>query len=357
MIVYINGKFLTQKTTGVQRCAREFVLELDRQYAKWEGRIEMRLLVPSEGADSSFSTPHISQVSVPGKGNYAWEQIKLPRFIKRQKAGPYKLLSLCNLAPIKLKEKNVLYLHDIAFVLHPEFFSKAFVMAYRFLIKRLVKKAALITNSQFSRHQIAEHYHLDEEKILVASPGVRENFEDDSGASQKVKDFASEHPSFYFSVGSKSPNKNMKYVYACARKNPELVFAISGGAAKSFNKSGLEEELPPNVFHLGYLEDADLAYLYKRCRALVFPSFYEGFGIPPIEAIRCGCKNVIVSDLPVLREVLGDAANYIDPNDFDGLSLPEKEIAQTELDRVASAYRWPVSTERILNNLLEGRAE
>ena len=335
MIVYINGRFLSQRLTGVQRFAREITKAIDEQWEQWRG-IDFRLVVPDD-YDKSFRLDHIKIDVLPGKGGYYWEQIRLPRFIKKAKAAY--LVSLCNVAPLRLKRKNIVCIHDLAVVYHPETYSKAFVLVYRFLYKRQTKKSALIlTVTGFSKKQIEERYSVPAGKIQIVNNAVSESFGLDKtmDVSQEVSAIL-EKP-FFFSVGSASPNKNMKYVYACAKANPDVLFAISGDKNKVFSQ--VEQVSPlPNVVYLGYVNDRELRLLYSHCQGFIFPSFYEGFGIPPIEAIACGCDTIIASDIPVLREVLGRFdINYIDPHDYEhpiDLQRPLVKNANKSL-----GYRW-----------------
>ena len=108
---------------------------------------------------------------------------------------------------------------------------------------------------------------------------------------------------FYFSLGSKSPHKNYKFIIECAKNNPDDIFVVSGNMNNSVFNNVKEEEEIKNVIYTGYLNDEQLVTLYKECKAFIFPSLYEGFGIPPLEALTVGCKKIILSNIPVFKEI------------------------------------------------------
>lgn len=136
--------------------------------------------------------------------------------------------------------------------------------------------------------------------------------------------------------------------YTLQKNNPEYIFAISGGGnlknvAESSGFSGL-----PNVYFLGYVSDNEAKCLIKNCRAFIFPSLYEGFGLPPLEAMGIGCKNIIVSDIEVMHEIYGDKVNYIDPENFDG-SINFSEFRANSYDEILNKYSWEKSAQLLYN--------
>ena len=156
-------------------------------------------------------------------------------------------------------------------------------------------------------------------------------------------------------------------------KNPELFFVMGGGAgrdrttAAKFDAraaapgSGASSPgasspgaLPPNVLPAGYLRDTEIKTLMKHCEAFLFPSLYEGFGIPPLEAAAAGAPRLILSDIPVLREICGEAAYYIDPLS-DGEDLP-RLLALPPLDYTALLSRcsWEKAAQGIKETLSRG---
>ncbi len=341
MNILINGRFLSQKITGVQRYAIEITKKIDSLVDYW-GNFQFSIVIP-DGVDiENLKFKNIKIVGLKGKPGYFWEQIKLPHFVKKNKYDY--LLSLCNLAPVLLKKKNVVCIHDMAVRTHPEFYSKKFVCVYKYIFKKITKKATnILTVTEFSKSEIIKYYPCTENKIVVVPNAVNEEFGSSTGKiSENLIKYADKE--FYFSVGSASQNKNMKYVYSLARKNQDKLFLMSGTQNKVFSDVEIEEL--NNVIHLGYLSDNELAYMYSKAKGFIFPSFYEGFGIPPLEAIKCGCKCIIVSDIPVMHEVLGDdGINYINPSDYETNIFNNKLV---ELNNFNNRYSWENRKKKII---------
>ncbi len=342
--IYINGRFLTQRITGVQRYAREIVKAIDAKNSEW-GDLRFVLLVPSN-YDKSYMLNNIPIQIIDGSGNYYWEQIKVPFFLKKKK--DYYLLSLCNVSPLVLKDKNIVTVHDLAVIDHPEFYSKKFVCAYRFIFKHQLKNSKLvITVSEFSKKEILDYYKLPSDKVIVAYNAVNDNFGNDGVSIDDLLDNPNNKP-ICFSVGSASANKNMKYVIECAKKNPDYLFVVSGAKNKVFSAvSQSDNDLPENVKAVGYLNDDQLRCVYKKCDFFLFPSIYEGFGIPPLEAVSFGCKKIIVSDIPTMREIFGEKANYINPLDYQNVALLKNAKSYDYVD-IKPRFKWGESVAIIL---------
>ncbi len=345
--IYINGRFLTQRVTGVQRFAREIVKSIDEQKSAW-GDINFVLLVPSN-YDKTFTLKNIQIQIVKGTGNYYWEQIKLPLFLGKHK--DYYLLSLCNVSPLLLKRRNVVTVHDLAIIDHPEFYSKKFVSAYKFIYKHELKNAScIVTVSEFSKNKIAKHYKVPSDKITVAYSAVNTDLGEDSIKLNDIFDTVDKP--ICFSVGSASKNKNMKYVIECAKKNQDYLFVVSGERNKVFSSTNCtDEKLPDNVRMAGYLNDNQLRCLYKNCDCFLFPSIYEGFGLPPLEATSYGCKKIIVSDIPTMREIFGDSVNYVNPLDYKNV-ISLKDAKSFDYENINKRFSWGKSASIILNCLL-----
>ena len=130
------------------------------------------------------------------------------------------------------------------------------------------------------------------------------------------------------------------------------MFAIAGGGslAEEAGRLGLADL--PNVVYLGYVSDGEAKSLMANCRAFLFPTLYEGFGIPPLEAVACGAKQILVSDTPCMREVYGDCAGYIDldtnPGNVDDTTPP-----QADPQLLLEKYSWEKSAEKLLGILKE----
>jgi glycosyltransferase involved in cell wall biosynthesis len=171
----------------------------------------------------------------------------------------------------------------------------------------------VITVSEFSRRELSEAYRIPPAKIGVV-PESGEHMlrvrQDASAVTSKLN----ERP-FVLAVGSMNRHKNFQLVADAARliKNAQFdIVVVGGGDARVYGTS--QDPLPSFVRHLGYVSDEALAALYRRAACFVYPSRYEGYGLPPVEALALGCP-VIASRLPAVQEACGDAVLYTSPDD------------------------------------------
>ena len=342
-IIYINGRFLTQKITGVQRYAIEVVKQLD----KIESNYDFVILAPKEGIIQNLELKNIKIINIGKFTSHLWEQISLPFyiFIHDRKS---KLLNMCNLAPMLYPGYTVI--HDIAFKTHPEHLDKKFSLWYRLVTRINIKRYKhIFTVSNFSKNEIVKNYNVNSNKITVTYNSA-EHLKEIQPDERIIKRLKLEDKEFCFSLGSKSPHKNYQFIIECAKKNPEMLFVVSGNENNRIFKDKNNEKDVKNLIYTGYLNDGELVTLYKNCKAFIFPSLYEGFGIPPLEAIECGCKNLILSDIKVLKEIYGNNAVYIDTKNY--IKLPEKLI-EADIDELLKKYSWKKTATLIINVLNE----
>ncbi len=311
--IIINGRFLVHRITGVERYAREITAELDNLAAPGE----MELAVPPEvRAEEIPAYRNIRAVRVGRLHNRPWEHVSFPAYVRRQKAVS---LNLCNTAP--LPDPGVVCIHDMKTKARPQDFSRGFLAWYRLLFRNETRRARmLITVSEFSKREICRYYGVAPERILVA-PNSWQHFARigfDEGALEK---YGLERGKYAFSMSSMEPNKNFRWIAAAARKDPAHTYAVAGAINREVFAGGPGFACPENMKLLGYVSDAEARTLMRDCRAFLFPTFYEGFGIPPLEALSAGCPRVVVSDTEVMHEVFGNGVSYVDPADLDGAGV------------------------------------
>lgn len=329
--VYINGRFLSQRMTGVQRYALEVVRALDRLVADRDPSVAdfaFEVLAPRNGtADPDLAAIPVRRVGVTT--GHVWDQTELA-FAARDGL----LLSLANSGPV-LHARHVVVLHDASTFANPENFSALFRRVIHVLHPLLGRAAKrVLTVSAFSRGELARHCGIPPEKMTVVPCGA-DHILAAPGDAAAVAEHDLGDARFVLAVGSLSPNKNFALVAeAFARLGRgDLKLAVVGATnTKVFADAGLGGT--DGIVALGYVSDAELRALYERAVCLVFPSLYEGFGIPPQEAMLCGCP-VIVSDTPALRETCGGAALYCDPHDPDGLARQIETLADDPARRDA----------------------
>jgi glycosyltransferase involved in cell wall biosynthesis len=347
MNVYLNGKFCAQRTTGVQRVAAQLVRALDTRVAgRWV------LLYPARGRPPPLRRIEARAVGPAGLPTTLWEQAVLP-----WAARDGLLLNLAGAAPA-LARRQVCMLHDAAVFDHPEAYTRRFVAWYRWLFRRVARRApALLTVSQFSRERLARHLHVDASRF-----GLVPNGADHLGAIAADDGVLDQHglrgQRYLLAVGSDNPTKNhaaLLGAFARLRGEPGLRLVMVGGGHDAVFAAQARAD-PPGVLRVGKIGDAPLKALYANALALVFPSVYEGFGLPPLEAMACGCP-VAAARAASLPEVCGDAALYFDPLNVDDLSVKLQRLcSDAELraqlraagTRHVAGYPWSASAGALL---------
>ncbi len=300
----INGRFLSQATTGVQRYAREITASLDDLIGQSNGT--GALLTPL----SVTALPPLNAITVQRIGpfeGYSWEQVVLPV----RAAAP--LLNLCNTGPA-LASGQVVCMHDANVFIQPESYSAAFRRVYRLLLPLLVRRAARVTSvSKTSALQLAAHLPIAARDIEILPNGHEHVRTWRAAASRLAATMADARP-YVLLLGSRARHKNADFILrqaeALDRRGLDLV--VAGGAGPIFARSEAVER--SNIRHLGFVSDDDLAFLYSRALCLAFPSLTEGFGLPIVEAMALGCP-VVSSDRASMPEVCGDAALLAPPDD------------------------------------------
>ena len=310
MKVYINARFLTQTTTGVQRYARELVRVFDELVGSHDvsvRHLSFELLAP-DGPSEPIATQHIPVRQVGRLSGHAWEQLELPHFTR----GGF-LLNLCNTAPVS-KAQQLVVIHDAAVYAVPQAYSRAFRSFYQVLLPTLSRTAQkVLTDSEFSKRELVRYCHTPEAKIAVIYLGKEHVFSETADTRVFAEHGFGDKP-FLLAVSSLSPHKNFAGIVRALEhlENPGFEVVVAGGTNPAVF-SGRGASLPDSVKHLGYVSEGELRALYEQAAGFVYPSFYEGFGLPPLEAMACGCP-VIVSNAASLPEVCADAALYCDPH-------------------------------------------
>ena len=334
--VWVNGRYAVKRLTGVQRYAIEIV-----------NRLGSRCSIINTAARDG----------IPG---HRWEQASLPL---RCRGGL--LWSPCNTGPLAVS-RQVVTIHDATFADTPECFGRAFAAWYGWLIPRLARRVRrVVTVSDFSRQRIAQATRLRVDQIDVVPNGVDARFVP-APAEEVAKmrqTFGLPGP-YILALGSLERRKNLATLLKAWRilseQRSELTLAIAGGSNLSiFSADGFDVDALPRVKRLGYVDDSALPALYSGCETFVFPSTYEGFGLPPLEAMRCGAP-VVCSNTTALPEVVGDAALMVAPDDAEAIAdairqitedLPLRRRLQNAGFARASSFTWDASAERIWNIL------
>lgn len=341
--IIINGRFLNKQITGVQRFAREIVGELDSLASP--GVFEIAV---EKGTQNLPNYHNIKIIEIGRLHGNLWEQISLPNYVKKEKAS---CLSLCNSSPLRCSDYITIF--DMKIKAHPNFFSKKFRIWYNYLFLKSIKRAKLIfTDSEFAKSEIVKYYpDCSINKIVVTYCGWQ-HMDRVPFCETVLEKYTLTKGSFYYAMGSFDPNKNFVWIAAQAKKNPNSIFAIAGSINRKVFSNKIKYEFPDNLKILGYVSDSEAKTLMRDCKAFLFPSIYEGFGIPPLEAVASGCKSIIVSDLSVMHELFLDSANYIQAEKtLDDYNRTDNFAT------ILSRFSWRESAKKMLDALQSGLIE
>jgi glycosyltransferase involved in cell wall biosynthesis len=287
-------------------------------------------------------------------------------FLSRFHRGQYDLYFEPNFIPLNIKaRRTVTTIHDFSFHRHPEWHPKDRIKSFsRTFYKNIVRSARIITDSSYIKDEAVSILNLPDYMITSIPLGVEhETFKvHDKEVLRKYRDRMGLPEHFIFYAGNVEPRKNLKRLLHAylelpeyLRKEYKLVLAGFKGW-KNGEVAKIVRTLSEDVIRLGYVETQKLSYLYSLASLFVYPSLYEGFGLPPLEAMACGCP-AIVSRTASLPEVCGDATHYVDPQDVHSIaegmyrvltdSNLQHVLSQRGLER-AKSYRWEKTAEETL---------
>lgn len=323
----LNGRFLVQSITGVQRVAREVLAELDSLAV--EGAIEApRLLLPAKG--EIVQPPPLGAIKlerVGRRGGHAWEQLDLPAH-----CGLEPLLCLGNTAPIarllSRAKPVVTMVHDLSYKYFPAAYSWKFRAYYSAIMPLILRRSdQIVTVSHAEERSIRKHFRFlrDSRRLcFIQNGGIPDSRVKvlRQGAALRSAD---ERP-FGLYLGSLTRRKNAEGVIAAAvsflRRYPQMRFVVIGATGASFENTSLDvpQDVAERFEFWGQINDGETIYeACQQARFLLFPSFYEASPLPPIEAMTFGCP-VVASHIPSLEERCGQTAIYCDPNDLTSIN-------------------------------------
>lgn len=306
----VNARFVTQPLTGIQRYCYELTMRLQ----------DALLLAPSAALDEYQGVQ--ARVNVTGGylGGHPWEQFALPLAVPRRRA----LFSPSGCGPLA-HFNQVITIHDLAPLESPEWYSRGFALWYSRLVPALARRVrGIVTVSEFCKQRIVEMLRVDERKVMVAWEAASSVFSPrPTEETQKVlARFGIPEPYFLF-VGAVSGRKNLPRLLGAwnhvVDQLNDATLVLVGKTGLRFADKGTLGALPKQVMQLGSVSDQDLACLYTGAQGLLYPSLYEGFGLPILEAMASGCP-VLTSNCTAMPEVAGDAAVIVD-------ALSEEAIA------------------------------
>lgn len=323
----------------MQRYGLELLRALDMLLERCrEDNYSIKVLIPR----NARNTPQYKHLCIHRVGSFIgriWEQLELPLYCRGKL-----LFTPCG-GPPRFHRKNVVTIHDAAVFAAPDGYSTGFRNWYRYLYKATAKRALhVLTVSEFSKSELVRFCGINAGNITVIYLGCDHSRECAADPFILRKNGLSDKR-YVFAVSSHNPNKNFHGIVAAIERlsTGNLEVAIAGG--KNRNVFGDVVKIPDKVKELGYVSDSELRALYENAACFVFPSFYEGFGLPPLEALSLGCP-VVVSNRASLPELFEKVAFLCEPDDPNDIALQIIRASRVgaasreENIRFASQFTW-----------------
>ncbi len=279
------------------------------------------------------------------------------------------LLHVQYTGPIGCAVPLVVSIHDVSYLEHPQYFPRLRSAQLRFTVKRTAEAAArVLTPSEFSRRAILRHYKLDERKVVVVPNAVSSSFRpvERAAAAAAVEEKFGIRGPFVLTVGDLQPRKNhLGLLHAfeeTLRQHPHLPHRLvfvgkETWYSKVLHRAVVRSGIADRVHFTDFVEDPDLLHFYGACDLFVFPSFYEGFGLPILEAMACA-RAVACSSSTAMPEVANAAGILFDPYSVPEMSRAIADVLLDEelrarLERLgsnrAASFTWERAAERTLD--------
>ena len=366
MRIGIDGRELINQRTGVGR----YLSALCTEWLKSSKQLHEFFLYTPQETDKITELGHpfdstASQVfthrTVEGVANTWWEQVSLPRIVTADNVDVFFAPSYS--APLRLRTPYVVTMHDISFSAHPEWFKWREGLRRRWLADWSMKQASsIITVSKFSKIEIMRWFDVPEDRIHVIPHGI-------DTALQKNN---SKRENLVLYVGSIFNRRNLPTLIHAFSKVVSAVENVSlaiVGSNRTYPRQDLhamikQHNIQQHVKLDTYVSDSALRALYKRAKVFVFLSEYEGFGLPPLEAITAGVPT-IAGDSPVAREIYGNASLFVPPRDVNAVATamidlltddPLRTRQQLNAAPILESFNWATAAANTLE-LLEHTAQ
>ena len=325
MRIGIDGNSLKKNQAGTGRYSRNLIQALkdisrDDDFVYFFSR-------RSPAQDSGQKHGPLRRI-LRGLGDFLWTQLYLPFHLRKKNIDFFFAPSY--IAPIILHCPFFVVIYDTTFKLYPQKADKLFRLYLNFLMPAVLRKASkIITLSTNSKMDIIKYFQVPEEKIEVIYGAADLSFQiaDNDATRTKIRERFHLPEKYILNVNVLEPRKNIETLllaYDRIKKahDPPCKLVIVGGRGwgyKSIFQTVSDLRLEKDVVFTGFVPDEVLNYLYNMAEVFVFPSLYEGYGLPVIEAMACGCP-VISSNKASLPEVVGDSGLLVDPEDIEAMA-------------------------------------
>jgi glycosyltransferase involved in cell wall biosynthesis len=350
------GCHLTGNEVYIRNLLKEFArLDQDSEIVAYISKPRAPEYIPER-----FETRWVSEN--PYK-RLAWD---LPKHLNQDRPD---LLHVQYTGPLRTSVPFVVTIHDVSYLELPEYFTPFRAAQLRLTVKRTVDRAAkILTPSEFSKSAIVRHYGIEDERVVVVPNAVSGRFRslDRDLARKAVEKRLGVKGPFVLTIGDLQPRKNhlglLRAFETVMRDNPKLKHRLvfvgkETWYSKKLHRAVAASAVADRVHFAGFVDDADLVNFYGACELFVYPSFYEGFGLPILEAMACG-RAVACSNTTAMPEVADSAGLLFDPSDTEEMARAMSDILlnpelRTRLERLgqkhAASFSWQKAAAKTLN--------
>lgn len=365
MNLIIDGRMIEKELHGIGR----YTYELVRRLVK-EENVNIKLLTNNETISKEIlGENNIEYIRIKSKFLSPFEVFELPIVINKYSKDHIFHSPSFSASPF-IKNKSVITIHDLNHLKLPQYYSKFHKYYYKFIVRPFsLKCEKILTVSNFSKMEIVEWLKCSPNNVVVTYNGIDKKFKkiDNVKELEHIKNKYSLPDKFILYVGNLKPHKDVKTLIKSI-EGLNLNLVISGKSNELIDRTIEVSDLKEYVKFIGYIDDNDLPKIYNLADLFVFPSLYEGFGLPPLEAMASGCPT-IVSSAACLQEVVGDNKFVFKMEDYEELSKKINEVMDNEKYRNdlidiginrAKLYSWDKcynETLEVYKNILgyEGR--
>lgn len=334
-IIVIAGDVLcVDKIQGIPRFASECIKMMDKILDNRFQMLDVRVCYP---LGKNILLPKLNNIQIVPitQEEKHFRMGDLRKYVEKNKA------LLVNMGPsVVLGKNNIITIHDVRpLEKTSEDDIKKKIQLFAIGVLAKIFKSEIVTVSNYQKDRIVKLLHIPNQKIHVIGNGWEhiKNVERDDGIFDKFSVIRKHE--YYYSLGSVAPHKNYKWIFEVAKRNPMCQFVVAGNVSKKtwgIDNTNIQND---NIIYTGYINDEENISLLSNCKAFIHPSKYEGFGIPPLEALACGAK-IMLSNATCLPEIFKDSAVYFYPDNYN-INLDEMLNMEVESPKIVlEDYTW-----------------
>ena len=371
MVIAVNTRFLL---TGYLEGYGYFIYESFKRIVKNNPQHQFVFIFDRPHNEQFVFAPNITSVIAGPPARHPllwklWYDIKVPAILRKVKADVF--VSCDGFCSLHTKVPQCLVVHDLSFLHFPSFIKKSHLLYYRRNTPKFLAKASRVaTVSEFSKRDIEKTYHIVTGKTEVVYSAAKEIFKPVTAAVKiEAKEKYTAGKEYFLYTGSIHPRKNLMNLLKAfslfkKRQQTGMKLVLAGRLAwkyESFTKSLETYKYRNDVVLTGYIEEQELSRLTGAAYAMVYPSLFEGFGVPVLEAMQCGVPVITSSDTS-MQEIAKEAALYAAPGDINEIAekmmlIYKDENLKKQLTEkgklVAAQYSWDKTAELLWDSILK----